>query len=319
MRTLVIFYVLVFYALIQFCWWAYLLIDLNTEIYDLKIAQVINEQTDGSVSDLSEHNLIKELHNKWIMIAGEGFVFLSLLVWGIFKTHRSFKKEIELARNQKNFLLSITHEIKSPLAAIKLNLETIRRHNLEESKKADIIQSAIEETNRMNDMMDNALAAVRIDTNSFSLSRENVCVSDLIHRSLRSKLILLKESRFKLNVPDEIYANIDQNAFTSILLNLVENAEKYSEGLIKITLSNDDEQIYLEVEDDGKGVAREEKELIFKKFYRIGNEETRNSKGTGLGLFIVKHLVQFHHGSIDVLDNKPRGTIFKISIPINGQ
>jgi len=293
------------------------LADLNTEIYEIKMQQVLLESGANSQTEISEHKLIKELHSKWIMIAGEGIVFLSLLIWGIVKTHRSFKKEIELARNQKNFLLSITHEIKSPLAAIKLNLETMRKHDLDASKKAAIIQAAIEETNRMNDMMDNALAAARIDTHSFSLSKENINVSELIRKTLKNKMLHEKDHRIVLEVDDNIFAHLDQIACSSIILNLVENAQKYSEGSITIRLREKIDNILIEVLDEGSGVPKEERELVFQKFYRVGNEETRNSKGTGLGLFIVKHLVQFHNGTINIIDNKPKGSLFRIELPKN--
>lgn len=113
-------------------------------------------------------------------------------------------------------------------------------------------------------------------------------------------------------------AHMDENGTTLLFNNLVENAVKYSNGHpeIDISLSSRDQQIILQVADHGIGIPEEDKTRIFEKFYRIGNEETRKTKGTGLGLFIVNQIVRAHRGQIRVLDNKPKGTIFRIEIPL---
>src|SRR5687768_8527326 len=125
MRPLVLFYLLVFYVLLQFSWWAYLLIQLNQEVYLHKTELIELKEPVALARESVE--LSKGLRNRGIMVAGEGFVFLTILVIGIFKTRQAFYKEFSLARQQKNFLLSITHEFKSPLAAIKLNLQTLQK------------------------------------------------------------------------------------------------------------------------------------------------------------------------------------------------
>ena len=116
-----------------------------------------------------------------------------------------------------------------------------------------------------------------------------------------------------------LYINADVSGMISIVTNLLENASKYSEvgSEIKIDLAEENNSIVLSVSDAGEGIPDEEKENIFMKFYRIGNENTRKKKGTGLGLFIVKNLVLLHNGAIEVKNNSPKGTIFALQFPKN--
>ena len=136
-QPLVLFYILVFYVLLQFSWWSYLLIDLNDEVYQYKFELLEAKHSDPA--ELAETKKVyeKKLHQRWSMVLGEGGVFLSLLLFGIYRTNIAFKREVELTRQQKNFLLSVTHEFKSPLAAVKLNLQTLQKHHLDESRKKE--------------------------------------------------------------------------------------------------------------------------------------------------------------------------------------
>src|SRR5690348_16552211 len=131
MRTIYIFIILVIYILLQFVWWSYLLVDLNNEVFEHRIENVYLKSTDSLSAQIEQEHLMRKLHQRRWMVVGEGLVFLSLLAWGSIQTLRFIRKEVQLARMQKNFLLSITHEFKSPLASIKLYLQTISKHTLE--------------------------------------------------------------------------------------------------------------------------------------------------------------------------------------------
>ena len=129
MRPLYLFYLLVIYVLLQFCWWAYLLVQLNNEVYEHRIENVLLKAPDPVSANAAQQSLENKLYQRRWMITGEGTVFIVLLAIGSAFTYKSFKKEFELARQQKNFLLSITHEFKSPLASIKLYLQTLQTCN----------------------------------------------------------------------------------------------------------------------------------------------------------------------------------------------
>ena len=180
MRPFFILSILAFYVLFQFCWWAYLLVDLNNEVYEHKIENVqlkarTPEESREAIADLEKKNT----QRRW-MVIGEGSVFLALLTWGSILTARSIRKEMALARQQKNFLLSITHEFKSPLASIKLYLQTILRHDLEKEKEKSFINSAINDTERLNNLVENALLANLIDHNGYSFAMEDMNLSALM-------------------------------------------------------------------------------------------------------------------------------------------
>ncbi len=318
MRPLVLFYLLVFYVLLQFSWWAYLLVELNKEVYDQKTEIVQLREPELLQDETAEFS--RELRERWIMVAGEGFVFLTILVIGIFKTRQAFHKEFALARQQKNFLLSITHEFKSPLAAVKLTLQTLQKRELEKEQRTIIITRAINETDRIHNLIENALLAARIESHNFQLYKEEFNLTDCVRSSVQSRMITgAGAHHINQSLQENVYIKGDALAISSLVLNLIENAEKYSPENTEITvsLSADTKHAFFTVADQGTGITDVEKPKIFEKFYRVGNEETRKAKGTGLGLYIVSHIVDFHHGEIKVSDNVPQGTIFKVTLPLN--
>ena len=318
-RSIIILGVLFGYILLQFLWWEVLLVRQTGQIIDLK--QKISE-----LSITSETVLIKDiqlLHQKKkiqvIMVVGEGTVFLLLLLFGIYKIKQAQDKEANLNNQQKNFFLSITHELKTPIAATKLQLQTLQKQKLPETTQQELIANALTETERLNSLIDNVLLASRLDAQQLDLKLENQNISDLVQKILNryyKKEINLGE--IKTNIDPGIFAKIDENSFPSIVTNLVDNALKYSpkQKQILVSLLNEANSVSLSVEDTGVGILESDKERVFHKFIRVGNEATRSSKGTGLGLYIVKDLVKKHQAQITVKDNKPQGSIFKITFNV---
>lgn len=309
-RSLLIFYVLVIYVFLQFCWWYFLLFELNTEIYRLQELLAVANGISGE--DVSAE-LSTKLSQKRMMIFGEGFVFLMLLSLGMIQTRSSFKRETRVVRQQKNFLLSVTHELKSPLASVKLYLQTLSKRDLDRPKQLELLDKAIEEANRLDSLVENMLVAARIDNHAFQLVKEDLNLSTLVNN-----IITTFESRSHIqitrNIEEDAIIHADLHAIHSIVSNLIENAIKYSAETpsIEINIKVSDQFVNLEVKDKGIGVLSADKPRIFDKFFRAGNEETRKTKGTGLGLFIVNHLVNEHHAQIQVIDNLPLGSIFNI-------
>ncbi len=319
MRPLVFFYILVFYVLLQFSWWAYLLIDLNDEVYEYKFELLEAKHSDAIELANAKKLYEKKLHQRWQMVLGEGGVFLSLLLFGIYRTNIAFNREVELSRQQKNFLLSVTHEFKSPLAAVKLNLQTLQKHQLEEAKQKEVLRKAIIETDRIDTLVENVLLATRIDSHSDQLFFESFHLSEFVHKTVSDHVERMERNHDIVHqITPGIHIKGDRLALSSLLVNLLENAEKYSahEALIEVGLARSNQEAILTVRDHGIGISEKEKNKIFSKFYRIGNEETRKTKGTGLGLYIVKHIVNMHKGKIEVRDNHPTGTVFEIRLPV---
>ena len=317
MRPFFILSILAFYVLFQFCWWAYLLIDLNNEVYEHRIENVqLKAQTPVEAEEGIRELEKKNTQRHW-MVVGEGSVFLALLTWGSILTARSIRKEMALARQQKNFLLSITHEFKSPLASIKLYLQTILRHDLEKEKEKSFINSAINDTERLNNLVENALLANLIDHKGYSFGFEELNLSALMRLQIQKLQSVPEPPKFETHIEEGLHISGDKNALTLMFSNLIENSLKYSpkDAPLGIDLKLEDKKVTLCISDHGPGIPSEEKDKIFKKFYRLGNEETRKTKGTELGLFIVKYIVKGHKGNILVKDNKPSGTIFCIQFP----
>ena len=311
-RSILIFTILFGYIILQFLWWEVLLVRQANDIINEKQKIIELTSTDADLLKIQ----IEELHHKkqmrTYMIVGEGTVFLLLLLFGIYKIKQAYNRETQLVQLQKNFLLSVTHELKTPIASAKLQLQTLLKHpELDTEKQKELITGAVNETNRLNRLIEDVLLANQAENNNLKINRENFNVSELTEHILKN---YFPAERIKSNVEENLFYNCDKLLFPSIIINLVENAIKYSSGNepIKINLQNKNGKLLLEVFDNGIGIPDNEKQNVFQKFYRIGNEETRNAKGTGLGLYIVKKIADAHHARIVISNNNPKGTVVNV-------
>lgn len=318
--SLLWFYLLVTYILLQFIWWTYLLVESNNEIYHYKTElNVLKGESLEEVFNTGKE-LSRKQYGQLLMITGEGSVFIIILLLGIYQIRNSFKKETALAQQQKNFLLSVTHELKSPIASAKLQLQTLQKRELEREKQKEIIINALNDTERLNNLVENILLAAKIENNIYSLYKEEVNLSEYITELITQTLHSFNyKQKVVLAIEPTIFMEIDKIGFHSIVLNLFENAVKYSpaDSTITVSLKKEEPKIILTIIDQGMGIENKYKPFIFNKFYRIGNEETRNTKGTGLGLYITNYLVKQHNGSIAVNSNLPKGTIFETTFTTN--
>ena len=303
------------YILLQFIWWEILLVRQNGSIINEKQKLIELSSTDEVrlKQDLALLHQKKQMQT--VMIVGEGTVFLLLLLFGIYKIKQAHDKETQLNNQQKNFFLSITHELKTPIAATKLQLQTLQKQKLDAATQQELIKNALLETERLNILIDNVLLASRLETGEFIYRKEKQNLSEFIlstlHRYYKNEL---NNGEVSAKINSNIYYEIDLNAFPSIITNLLDNALKYSFGKkeIVIELEREKEKILLRVSDKGCGISDADKSRIFTKFFRAGNEETRTSKGTGLGLYIVNYIVKKHNAEIIVKNNTPKGSVFEI-------
>ncbi len=262
--------------------------------------------------------LQEKLKKQNMMILGEGFIFFILLFLGTYKIHAGFRKELTLNRQQRNFLLSITHELKSPIASIKLSLQTMFNRKLDKNQQERLLQNSLKDTERLQNLVNNLLLAAKLDNQTVTFAYEQHNLSNLLQQIAEKFTINGAIKRhFHLDIEPQIFIKGDRTALSSIFHNLIENAIKYSSNhddiLVKAFIQNN--QTIVEISDTGIGIPDKEKKKVFKKFYRIGNEDTRKTKGTGLGLFIVRELVELHSGYITLKDHEPKGTTFQITFP----
>ena len=311
-------YILMGYTILQFFWWTYLIFELNAEIIHLeKIIVQLSDSSEEAQLIFAKGNLDSVFFKKKMMILGEGGVFLLILLTGFYLIKRSHDKEIELAKQEQNFMLAITHELNSPLAAIKLNIETLMKRSLPADKVRMVLARTAQESERLNHLVNNILATSRMEKTGFELFPENV---DLVAhlKSLVKKFSIYFPQKIVVDSDQEVNTEIDVLAFELILQNLIENASKYSEdeSQIEIRLVSKENHICLKVIDSGIGINDEEKQNVLSKFYRVGDESTRKSKGTGLGLYLVSSLVDQMEGKLRITNNAPKGTIFTVEIPV---
>jgi K+-sensing histidine kinase KdpD len=289
------------YILLQFLWWAWLLIDQSSEI-----VQLSNEPDPETA-----------LNRKILMVLGEGIVFIVLLLFGFKKLRNSIEREVEIAHTQRNFLLSVTHELNTPLATIKLLMETMVKRELDEDKRTEVSQKVLSETERLKRLVDNILTSTRIEEDQIVLHPEKHDLSKLVRESAKPFVERTKSERINLDLRPNSFARVDPLAVQSIVQNLLENADKYSseDSSIKLSVKPTETEVILSVTDFGIGIKTGDRAAIFNKFYRVQSEETRTTKGTGLGLFIVKNLVESQSGKIEYKPNSPKGSIFEVTFP----
>ncbi len=315
-RPFIIFYILVAYVFIQFCWWGYHIADLNRQVYELSVKLENTVQSDAvHIEETVQQLKDKLVKRKW-MVIGEGSVFALLLVMGVYITQKAFKKEVDLSTQQNNFLMAVTHELKSPLASIKLYMQTMQKHDLDVQKSDEMIENVLNETNRLTSLVDNILLSAQIETGNYLLVKEEVDLSKLINDLLDNLALFPHKEKINIhrNIGPDIKLNADINAMNSVFINLIDNAVKYSDdpSNISVELTTNNSNVILMVKDEGQGISDAEKSKVFDKFYRQENESTRKSQGTGLGLYILKYLVEQHNGTISLRDNEPKGSIFEI-------
>ena len=317
-RSIIIFTILFAYIFLQFLWWEVLMVRQTSELINEKQKIVALTTTDP----VQLENEIAVLHEKKkvkiYMIAGEGTVFLLLLLYGIYRIRKAYDTEAQLINQQKNFVLSVTHELKTPIAATKLQLQTLLKHKqLDPVQQEQLLQSALNETNRLNRLIEDVLLASRADKNELLLNFERINVSELTEQVVQNYFKeKLSNGQLTTTIQTDVLMETDRVLFPSIIINLIENAFKYSPNNPKISLqvNSVNGKLALKVTDNGIGIPDSEKLKVLEKFYRIGNEETRKTKGTGLGLFIVNEIVKAHKGKIEISNNLPQGSVFTVII-----
>ncbi len=247
---------------------------------------------------------------------GEGVALLLVTLIGAGVVFTSIRGNQKLSSQQTNFMLSVTHELKSPIAAIKLNMQTMAKRKLTEEMQQQLLERSIREADRLDDLCNNLLLATQMESSAYKPMSERINVSALVIDSLH-----LYEGRSKHDMQHKIqpdcYATVDSLLWKLAVNNLLENALKYTppEETISVQLYQADDELILSVADTGDGIADEEKRKIFKKFYRVGNENARKTKGTGLGLYLTSRIIKGFNGTILVRDNQPHGSVFEITIP----
>ncbi|MCU4155046.1 sensor histidine kinase [Carboxylicivirga sp. A043] len=247
-----------------------------------------------------------------------------LLIVGAWLFYRNVKRELHLAKVKSDFVSNVSHEIRTPLALISMYAETLQLGRVkDETKRNKYYDIIYRETQRLSSIVNNILNFSRIESGRQKLTFATIELNDIVDEVVNNYQYHFKERGFAINIDtnnglEPIYG--DQQAITESLINLVDNAMKYSADVKEIRLSTGTkgQYQYIEVADKGLGISAKEQKHIFEKFYRVTKGAlAHHAKGSGLGLSIVMHIIKGHNGKIELESTEGNGSCFRILLPIN--
>jgi signal transduction histidine kinase len=246
-----------------------------------------------------------------------------LLTGGIWLTFRSVHREMKLAKLKSDFVANVSHELRTPLALIRLYAETLEMGRLSAKDKFQEYYRIIrKESERLTALINNILDFARIEAGRKEYDFRETDVGQLVRSTLDAYRYQIEQQGFRLeeNIAEDLPpVPVDREAIARSLVNLVNNALKYSsdEKFLAVHLYRANGDLKLEVEDHGIGIPRHEQQRIFENFYRVGDPLVHNTKGTGMGLALVRHIVQAHGGNVSVESTPGKGSKFIITLPVN--
>ena len=309
----IIYWFLLAYILAALVWWFIALNRQNRQMAQYETEQL--QQTGNNYQ--AAFAKIKSLEKrKTAQYLGEGVTFFLLIVAGAVFVYRAVRRELKISEQQQNFMIAITHELKTPISVAKLNLETMQKRKLDEQQQQRLLQNTLEETNRLNALCNNMLLSSQIEAGGYRITNEETNFSELVSKCVHDFITRYPHQKTETDIVAGIFIDGDRLLLQMLVNNLIDNAQKYGpkDSPVSISLSEKNNRIILQVIDTGKGIAEAEKEKIFNKFYRIGNTATKSAKGTGLGLYLVKKIANQHNANITVTDNNPSGVIFTVTL-----
>ena len=316
MRTTLLYWSLLAYVVAALIWWFISLEKQNRLIaerdrsYLLEHRQAISPLEFKTRLQLVDRQQAKNTTKH----LSEGITFLALIGLGAVWVYRSVRRRIRLQQQQEQFIMAVTHELKTPIAVARLNLETLQRYPLEGEKRDRLLKTTLDETARLNFLTNNILVASQLADRGFRSDKTELNLASLLRDCLRDFQKRFPDRIVLAEIPDEVVLNGDPLLLQILINNLLENAQKYAprETPIKLNLTENGGSIRLEVIDQGPGIPPAERKRIFNRFYRIENETTRKTQGTGLGLYLCKKIAQAHRADISVTDLAPQGSNFAV-------
>ena len=251
-----------------------------------------------------------------------GVIFFALIITGLVLNTTFLLREIRRNEQQDAFLNSVTHELKTPIASIRLYLETLKTREVSEEKRREFYDVMISDSNRLLNTVEQVLQAGRTRERRLLLNISEINIENLLSESveiIRSRYNLSEKEIEFLNPKNNIKIFGDAAELQAVFTNLIDNAVKYSKGEIKVTIQLkewNEKHVEIRIKDSGVGIAPSELKRIFKRFYRIPNLSTQKAKGTGLGLYIVGSIVKKHKGKIWVESRgEEKGSTFILQFP----
>ena len=266
---------------------------------------------------------VDAIGHRWVM---QSFLILGalsvLMIGGLVLTYRSVSKEMALAHLKSDFVSNVSHELRTPLALIRLYAETLELGRITtQEKKEEYYRIIRKESERLTALINNILDFSRIEAGRKEYDFRETDIAALVSSTLDAYRYQIEQQGFAFEQsidPSIPVMRVDREAIARALVNLVNNALKYSanEKFLGVKLYRINDRLKLEVVDRGIGITRREQSKIFEKFYRTGDPLVHNTKGSGLGLSLVRHITQAHGGEVQVESTPGKGSKFTLSLPL---
>jgi signal transduction histidine kinase len=258
---------------------------------------------------------------QWLILF-EGCFLMLLILAGVYVIFVYWNKQNRLNQMQSNFVASVSHELKSPLASIQLYLETLKYQDISKEEEKDFVETMLSDTQRLSELIDNILQSSKADPKSMALQFQPVNVGAFLEEVIKGHKRQLEEKKclVDLKLEDSPIMNLDQKALRMVFNNLISNAIRYSPVASSLSIHLHKNAKYWEVafKDQGFGFEKKDIKKVFRKFYRVQNEDTQNIEGAGLGLFISSEIVKNHKGRLKVSSpGRGRGSIFSVLLPVS--
>ena len=293
--ALIAFIVLAATAVAQMVWWIILM------------AHLVDAQVEVARRVGADPVLIEQLHReevrRQVMVGLEGVFFLVLIIGGAWLIYRSLVRTEQLKFHQQNFLMAVTHELKTPLSSIKLYIDTLKSPKIPEEKKAGVLPRMREDLDRLERLVDNILEAGRFERSGYKLHRQPTDLGRLVERRLGAleRTPKHKPLHVTLDLAAGVIVNVDCSALERAIDAVLENSLKYNDKAavdLAVSLARREGAVHLVFADNGIGLERGDLNAIFERFYRVGSEVSRRHPGSGLGLYLAREFVRAHGGEM---------------------
>lgn len=315
-RTTTIYWMLLLYVVAALVWWFIVLEKQNRQMAGLQYKSLYASKASFSDKQFNDQLYVidKETKQNTAKYIAEGITFLILILVGASFVYRSVRRQFNMQLQQQNFMMAVTHELKTPISVAILNLETMQKYALDPEKQKKLIRTTLDETARLNFLTNNILIASQLEGGGYKSSKEELDLSTLLKDCIQDFRNRFPERQFNADIEADADVKGDSLLLQMLINNLLQNAVKYSpkEKPVTAVLKKFRSAIELQVIDEGHGITDGEKKKVFTKFYRIGNEATRKTQGTGLGLYLCRKITRSHNADISVTNNEPAGSIFTV-------
>lgn len=306
----IVFWLLLLYTIAALVWWFITLQLQSSSLFTyqknaIELTQYTPLQYNKAIVKL------QELRNRrTAKHISEGATFLIIIILGSILVYNAVQKQLQLNQQQQNFIMAVSHELKTPITISQLNLQTLQRHSLAPQAQQQLLTSTVAEMHRLNELVTNILVTSQVETKNFVPQKETIALQKLVQQVVTNLQAQQEQRVINYTHNSQYIIQGDSLLLSLAITNVLDNALKYSptNTTVQVLLQHN----ILQVIDTGSGISKVHANNVFNKFYRIGNESIRNTKGTGLGLYLTRKILQNHNSTITLTNNEPNGCIFTL-------